>query len=251
MREEKILFKKTGIVISVVVTIWNEEEENINELYLRLTNILLEIKRTYEIIFVDNASNSKVFNILHELYNNDPKVRIVSLTKNFGQAAAFLAGFEYSNGEIIVTLDSDLQNFPEDLPHFIKKIDEGFDVVSGWRIKRLDPFFTRIIPSYLMNKIITLRTGKKLHDWGSSFCAINKRVLVGLNNYGANARFIKPLISNITNITEIQIKHNCRKRGRSKYIFFSLALLAFDFLINYSLRPKGRYDSLFTIKKVY
>jgi len=245
-------FKKEEKAISVVIPIWNEIEENIKELYSRLTYVLVGLGRAYEIIFVDNRSNNEIFNTLFALHKKDERVKIIRLAKNFGQRAAFLAGFEYARGEIIVTMDSDLQNSPEDLPKFIEKMDAGFQVAFGWRTKRRDPLFTRRIPSFLLNRIINIRTGVNLHDWGCSFNAIKKKTAEQLESYGTTARFIKPIALQITtSIVEIPVKHCDRKRGKSSYNISSLMLMALDSLMHYSTQPTGKYGSLFVVSEIY
>lgn len=239
------------IEISVVVPVWNEDYENINELYLRLTNVLRGLNKEYEIIFVDDGSVNGILRVLKGLCAKDERARVVVLTKNFGQAIAFLAGFEYAKGDIIITMDDDLQNAPEDIPRFLDKINEGFEMVFGCRKARHDPLITRKIPSYAMNKIISARVGLALHDWGCSFNAAKKEVIEFLKDYGKNSRFIKPIMAkSAKSIAEIKIKHCIRKRGASKYGFFRLTGISLDFLLHYSLKREKADEPLFEIKEI-
>jgi len=238
--------------LSIVAPMLNEEEKDIDEFYARLTNTLLKLRYPYEIIFVDDGSKDNVFAILKQLHGKDKRVKIIRFVKNFGQATALLAGFECAKGEIIVAIDSDLQCFPEDIPKLIEKIDQGYDMVSGWRIRRSDPIFTRKTPSFLMNKIMSVRTGVRLRDWGCSFCAMKKGIVSQLKGYGKNARFIKPILAGLSeSIVEVEVRHRPRQRGKSSYSIFQLISSAMDFLIHYSFnKPEEKNESLFAIKEV-
>lgn len=237
--------------LSIVIPLLNEEERDIDELYARLTSTSLKSRHSYEIIFVDDGSKDNVFAILKQLHSKDKRVKVIRFTKNFGQAAALLAGFEYAKGEIVVSIDSDLQCFPEDIPKLVEKIDQGYDMVSGWRMRRADPIFTRKAPSFLMNKIMNARTGVRLHDWGCSFCAMKKGIVSQLKGYGKNARFIKPILAGLSkSITEVKVRHRPRQRGKSSYSIFQLISSALDFLTHYSFnKPEEKNEPLFAIKE--
>ena len=241
---------RDGVVqISIVIPVWNEEKENIRELYLRLTKVLISLERTYEIIFVDDGSKDGTFEVLKSLHRGDKRVKLVRLKKNFGQLAAFLAGLDYAHGKIIVTMDADLQYAPEDIPKLIKKIDEGFDAVSGKRINKCSPLFTRRIPSYFINLFISKKVGLRL-DYGCSFNAARREAIERLKGYDRR-RFVKPLLAKLVNsFAELEVRHYPRKRGGSKYNFFRLVYLGLDTLMNLSLKPSRRDEPLFSIERI-
>ena len=228
--------------ISVVVPIMNEEE-SINELYPRLKDVLGKLGKTYEVIFVDDGSTDQSFKILKSLAGREEKVRVIRFRTNFGQTAALSAGFKYANGDIIVTIDADLQNDPEDIPKLLEKMNEGYDVVSGWRKKRQDPLFTRRVPSFFANKLISRITGVCLHDYGCTLKAYRKEVIKNIDLYGEMHRFIPALAKWVgASIGEVVVKHSPRKYGRSKYglsrtIAVILDLVTVRFLMSYSTKP--------------
>lgn len=249
--QDSLSVEKGEIEISIIIPLWNEEGENIRETYLGLSEVLTEFARTYEIIFVDDGSSNRIFVILRSLHQSDKNIKIVRLSRNYGQAAAILAGFQHAKGKTIVTMDIDLQYAPEDIPKLIDKIDQGFDMVSGWRMNRQDPILIRKIPSYIINKFIEKKTGVRFHDWGCSFNAVKSDLVAKLKDFGRTARFIKPLLVHLANSpTEVEIQHRLRKVGRSKYDLLRLMKLALDILINLSLKPKLVNKSLFVIKEV-
>ncbi len=228
--------------ISVVLPVFNEEE-NLQELYDKLSAVLVKLERTYELIFVDDGSTDNSAALLKEINHKDEKVKIVRLKRNFGQTASLSAGIEYSHGSIIVLMDSDLQHDPEDLPSFIRHIDKGYDVVSGWRKNRVDNFWLRRIPSFIANMAMAKMSGIKLHDFGTTFKAYRKEVIKNVKLYGDFHRFIPVLASKTgASIIEIPIKNIERNRGRSSYnllrtwtVFFDL--LRINFLSRYLSRP--------------
>lgn len=228
--------------ISVVVPIMNEEE-SIDELYPRLKDVLGKLGKTYEVIFVDDGSTDQSFNILKSLAGGEEKVRVIRFRTNFGQTAALSAGFKYANGDIIVTIDADLQNDPEDIPKLLEKMNEGYDVVSGWRKKRQDPLLTRRVPSFFANKLISRITGVCLHDYGCTLKAYRKEVIKNIDLYGEMHRFIPALAKWVgASIGEVVVKHSPRKYGRSKYglsrtIAVILDLITVRFLMSYSTKP--------------
>lgn len=237
------------IQISVVIPVHNEGD-NIEELYFRLAQVLEGLKTPYEIIFVDDGSIDKSFEILNDIYNKNGNIRIIRLTKNFGQAKAILAGFSFAQGEIIVTIDADLQCSPEDIPKLLAKIDEGFDAVSGFRRFRKDTMFRRLL-SYFRNKTMRLKTKVDLKDWGCSIDAMKKEVVNQIIPYGRNARFIKPLTVRFgKNITEVEIQHSKRKSGKSKYNILRLISNGWDLLINYSTVLSKNNGEIFKIKEI-
>jgi glycosyltransferase involved in cell wall biosynthesis len=228
--------------ISIVVPIYNEEE-NIPLLYERLTADLSRLGMLYEIIAVDDGSRDRSFALLREFAATDPRLRVVRFRRNFGQTAAFAAGFERARGEVVVTIDADLQNDPADIGKLLHKIDEGFDVVSGWRIQRQDRFLSRRLPSILANRLISKVTGLQLHDYGCSLKAYRREVVQDLQLYGELHRFIPAIASwQGVAVAELPVNHAPRRFGSSKYgisrtLRVVLDLLTVRFLLSYATRP--------------
>lgn len=233
---------KSQVDISIVIPVFNEEE-NVTELHSRLTEVLSKLGKTYEIIWVDDGSIDGTLDVLRQLVNKSNNVRIIAFRRNFGQTAALSAGFNFANGDVIIPMDGDLQNEPEDIPRLLNKIDEGFDVVSGWRKKRKDRMITRRIPSFLANWIISRITGVHLHDYGCTLKVYRKEVVKNIHLYGEMHRFIPALASWMgVSVTEIEVKHNPRRRGKTKYSLSRtprviLDLINVKFLLSYSTRP--------------
>jgi len=230
-----------NIKVSIIVPVFNEEE-NLRNLYKSLTDVMEKIAYSYEIIFIDDGSTDSSNEILCSL-TDDLKVKIISFRKNYGQTAAIAAGFDKSSGDYIVNLDAGLQNDPDDIPKLLKKIEEGFDVVSGWRKNRKDSKFTRLIPSKVANIIIRLISGVKLHDLGCSLKAYRKIITNDINLYGEMHRFI-PILAYFVGakITEIPVNHRPRKYGKSKYglkrtFKVVIDLITIKFLLGYSTKP--------------
>jgi glycosyltransferase involved in cell wall biosynthesis len=228
--------------LSVVIPIHNEEE-SIPLLYQRLTDVLASVERGYELIAVDDGSRDHSFAILRDLARNDRRLRVVRLRRNFGQTAAFAAGFARARGEVVVTIDADLQNDPADIPRLLARMEEGFDVVSGWRKNRQDAFLSRTLPSRLANGLISRVTGLYLHDYGCSLKAYRREVLQDIQLYGELHRFIPAIASwqGVT-VTELPVHHEPRRYGKSKYglsrtLRVVLDLLTVRFLLSYSTRP--------------
>jgi len=228
--------------ISVIVPIFNEKD-NIDKLYGQLRQVLHDTNKNYEIIFVDDGSTDGAFDLLRQLHQKDMNVKAIKFRKNFGQTAAMSAGFDYASGEAIVTMDGDLQNDPKDIPRLLEKIDEGFDIVSGWRVGRKDPFFSKRLPSYFANKLISWVTGVKLHDYGCTLKAYRREIIKKVNLYGEMHRFI-PAIASWMGISEAEIKvrHHPRKHGKSKYglsrtFNVILDLITVKFLLSFSTKP--------------
>lgn len=230
-----------SLQISVVAPLLNEED-NIRPLYDQITEALSG-KYEYEMVFVDDGSTDKSFEILAELQKADSHVRIIRFRKNFGQTAALSAGFTHSRGEIVIALDADLQNDPADIPRMVEKLNEGFDVVSGWRKKRHDKLITRRIPSKMANWVISRITGVRLHDYGCTLKAYRKEVLDETNLYGEMHRFIPAHASwSGARIGEMVVNHRPRVAGEAKYGLARtwkvvLDLITVKFLGSYSTKP--------------
>jgi glycosyltransferase involved in cell wall biosynthesis len=230
------------IELSVVIPI-RDEAESLEDLHRELSATLDAWARTYEIIFIDDGSVDRSFEILSRLQAADPQVRVIRFRRNFGQTAAFAAGFEYARGRFIVTSDGDLQNDPRDIPAMVEELERGADVVCGWRKDRKDAFLSRRLPSMTANALISMVTGVRLHDYGCSLKAFNADIVKGMRLYGEMHRFLPAMASEHTSrITERIVNHRPRKFGRSKYgigrtIRVVLDLLTVKFLVSYATRP--------------
>ena len=235
--------------LSIVVPVYNEEE-NIAYLYRQLTSVLAPLGRDYEIICVDDGSADHSFELLRQLAERDPRVKVIRFRRNFGQTAAFSAGFDYAQGEIIVTIDADLQNDPAGIPRLLDKMEEGYDLVSGWRANRQDPFLSRRLPSMIANWLITRTTGVEVRDRGCSLRAHRREVVKQIRLYGELHRFIPDIASWIgVTMTEVPVSHRPRRFGRSKYglsrtFRVILDLITVRFLLSYSTRPIHIFGSL-------
>jgi len=222
------------ILVSVVIPLFNEEE-NIKEVYYRTEKVLTALNKNYEIIFIDDGSKDKTCDIIKDIRAKNVCVKIIKLAKNHGQHYALLAGFELAKGDIIISMDGDLQNDPYDIPKFLEKIEENFDLVNGWRYERKDPLGRKLI-SKISNWLIRKKTGIALHDYGCAFIAIKKELINKLKGYGTNARFIKPLLVRLADSpVEIKINHNQRKFGISKYSLFKVIRVGLDFIFNFKV----------------
>ena len=232
---------RQGPEVSIVVPLLNEQD-NINPLHEQITEALAE-NYDYEIIYIDDGSSDNSLDLLTKIQKFDPRVRVICFRKNFGQTAALSAGFSHARGEIIVALDADLQNDPADIPKIISKLNEGFDVVSGWRRKRHDKALTRRLPSKIANWLISTITGVKLHDYGCTLKAYRKEVLVQTKLYGEMHRFIPALASwNGAKIAEVVVNHRPRTAGTAKYGLARtwkvlLDLITVNFLGSFSTKP--------------
>lgn len=233
---------RTKAEISIVVPLYNEED-NVELLYNSIKDVVKDLNRETEIIFIDDGSTDGTFPTLSRLKRFDGSLKIIRFTKNFGQTAALSAGFNYASGDVIITMDGDLQNDPKDIPLLLQKIEEGYDVVSGWRANRQDKTLSRKIPSMTANWLIGFITGVKLHDSGCSLKAYRSDVVKNLRLYGEMHRFIPALASSMgARIAEIKVNHNARKYGRSKYgisrtIRVILDLITVKFLLSFITRP--------------
>ena len=227
---------------SIVIPLYNEED-NIRPLYSRLVATMAELDGNYEIVFVDDGSRDQTFKILSEISDTDSRVTVVRLRKNFGQTAGLQAGFDFARGEIIISMDGDLQHDPAEIPAFIAKLSEGYDIVSGWRFQRQDRWITRRLPSRIANWLMAKLCGLELHDFGTTFKAYRREVIKELQLYGQLHRFIPALASwSGATIAEIPIKNLARGSGKSNYglsrtITVLLDLICIKFLLDYSTRP--------------
>ncbi len=230
------------MLLSVVVPLYNEEE-NVQLLYDELKEVLSSIEDDHEIIFIDDGSQDTSLEILQTIQKQDDSVIVVSFRRNFGQTAAMSAGFDYARGDVIVTMDGDLQNDPHDIPKLLEKIKDGYDVVTGWRFDRQDAFISRKLPSMIANKIISVTTGVSLHDYGCTLKAFRKDVVKGIRLYGEMHRFIPAIASGMgISFTEVKVNHRARRFGTSKYgisrtIRVVLDLMTVKFLLSYATRP--------------
>jgi len=229
-------------MLSIVIPIHNEEPA-ILPLYDRLTRVLQRLQRSYEIIFVDDASTDRSFDLLANLVETDARLKVIRLRRNFGQTAALAAGFDEAKGEIIVSLDGDLQHDPEDMPALLGKLDEGYDIASGWRRNRTDNALTRKLPSRIANWLMAKISGLELRDFGSTFKAYRAEVLKDVNLYGELHRFIPALASFYgARVAEVPIRNDPRTGGSSHYGLGRTFRVLFDlitikFLLSYLTRP--------------
>jgi glycosyltransferase involved in cell wall biosynthesis len=229
------------MTLSIVIPVYNEEE-NVRILHKKIHEALDHLKGAYEVIFVDDGSTDSTLSILEEIQEKDSQVVVLSLRRNFGQTAAFAAGFDFAQGDIIVTMDGDLQNDPADIEKLLERIKEN-DLVSGWRKNRKDPFFTRRVPSMIANWLISRVTGIKLHDYGCSLKAYRRDVIKNLKLYGEMHRFIPAVASWYgVRVAEVETVHHPRLRGKSKYgisrtVKVVLDLITVKFLQSFSTKP--------------
>jgi glycosyltransferase involved in cell wall biosynthesis len=229
-------------MLSIVIPIHNEEPA-ILPLYDRLTTVLENLNRPYEILFIDDASTDRSFDLLANLVETDSHLKVLRLRRNFGQTAALAAGFDEAQGDVIVSLDGDLQHAPEDIPLLLEKIDEGYDIASGWRKHRVDNAVTRRLPSRIANGMMRRASGVDLHDFGTTFKAYRAEVLKDVNLYGELHRFIPALASFYgARVIEVPITNIERPNGSSHYglgrtfrVFFDI--LTIKFLLRYLTRP--------------
>ena len=228
--------------ISVVVPLYNEED-NVQLLYEEIKGVLDTMAEQAEIVFVDDGSRDNTLAKLEAIQAGDDHVRVVSLRRNFGQTAAMTAGFDHARGGVIITMDGDLQNDPHDIPQLVGKLNEGYDVVTGWRYDRQDPFLSRKLPSQLANRLISRVTGVGLHDYGCTLKAFRREVIDNINLYGEMHRFIPAIASGMgISFTEVKVNHRARRFGTSKYgisrtIRVVLDLITVKFMLSYATRP--------------
>lgn len=229
-------------MISIVIPIHNEEPA-ILPLYDRLTAVMDSVRKPYEILFIDDASTDRSFELLANLVETDNRLKVIRLRRNFGQTAALAAGFDDAQGEVIVSLDGDLQHAPEDIPSLLAKIDEGYDIASGWRKNRIDNAVTRKIPSRIANWLMAKASGVELHDFGTTFKAYRSEILKDINLYGELHRFIPALASQYgARVAEVPIRNTPRVSGESHYGLGRTFRVLYDimtikFLLSYFTRP--------------
>ncbi len=235
--------------LSIVIPIYNEVD-NLRPLCQRVHAVLAPLDWSYELVLIDDGSQDGSSELLAELHAEDDTLKVLRFRRNFGQTAALAAGFEYAHGDVIVSLDGDLQNDPVDIPRLLAKLDEGYDLVNGWRMKRQDPFLSRRLPSQIANKIISLTTRVKLHDYGCTLKAFRRDVAKGLKLYGEMHRFIPALAGDMgARIAELPVTHHARKHGTSKYglartLWVVLDLLTVKFMSSYATRPSHLFGFL-------
>jgi len=237
---------------SVVVPFHNEEE-NVTELYDRLKAVMEQVSDSFELVLVDDGSSDRTYKLLEEIAAVDSRVLVVKLRRNFGQTSALAAGFDHAQGEFILAMDGDLQHDPNEIPHFLEKLEEGYDVVSGWRKDRIDNFVMRRIPSHCANWLMAKLSGVDIHDFGTTFKAYRREVIQAVPLYGEMHRFIPALASWYgASICEIPIRNVNREHGKSHYgigrtfrVFFDL--LTIRFLLKYMTRPLHFFGSIGTL----
>ena len=226
----------------MVIPVYNEEE-SVEPLIRETKSVLETLAKKYELILVDDGSTDGTYPLLLQLHESEPRIKVVRFKRNFGQTAAIAAGLAYAQGEVIVAMDGDGQNDPGDIPALLGKLDEGFDLVSGWRFPRQDPFLSRRLPSQMANALISWMTQVKLHDYGCTLKAVRREVARDLKLYGEMHRFIPAMAyERGARIAEIKVHHRPRRWGKSKYgiartFRVVLDLLTVKFLLSYATRP--------------
>jgi len=242
--------KANDIYLSIVIPIYNEKE-NVLMLCRELEKTLnsmsekyeVLLSEKYEVLLIDDGSTDGTFEELKKIHQKNKLFKIISFRRNFGQTSAISAGFDFAEGEVIITLDADLQNDTRDIPLLLGKIHEGYDIVSGWRINRKDKAVTRKFPSMVANKIISKLTGVYLHDYGCTLKAYRKLVIKNIDLYGEMHRYIPAIASWMgVRVAEVPVRHHSRKYGKSKYgvsrtIKVILDIITLKFLLSYSQRP--------------
>jgi glycosyltransferase involved in cell wall biosynthesis len=235
--------------LSLVVPFYNEEE-NVEEMHARLREVLDKMGRTFELIYIDDGSSDKTYANLQKIYKKDEHVVLVKLRRNFGQTPALQAGFDQARGEVIISMDGDLQHDPAEIPQFLAKLEEGFDIVSGWRKDRKDNAILRKFPSWVANRMMKKLVKVQIHDFGTTYKAYRREVVQTIHLYGELHRFIPALISREGfKITELAISNIVRLRGKSKYglsrvrrVFFDL--MTVKFIVSFIDRPLQMFGLL-------
>lgn len=228
---------KEILKVSVVIPICNEEE-NLDELFSRLEQVFNQMNRPYEVVFIDDGSTDTSYQMLKSYHEQDPNLRVLHFSRNFGQQAAVTAGFEYARGDVLLVMDGDLQIEPEDIPKLLAKIDEGYDAAVGYRLQRHEPFLTRRLPSLLANKLFSKMLGVPFKDFGCGMQAFRRSILEGLDKYGTmyNHAAIFAVWRGST-IAEVPIGFKERKSGTTKYGLSNLVALFLDIFITFSTQP--------------
>jgi len=233
---------QSGFSLSVILPVFNEVA-TIEAVYSELALAIGQIPGNKQIIFVDDGSSDGTSELLTKIAERDNQVVVITFRRNFGQTAAMAAGFDYSKGDVVVTMDADLQNDPNDIPSLIEKMEEGYDLVAGWRFDRKDGFVLRRLPSMLANRLISWTTDVKLHDYGCTLKAFRKEVIKSIDLYGEMHRFIPAIASWMgIRLTELKVNHRPRIAGSSKYgisrtVRVVLDLITVKYLLSYSSRP--------------
>jgi glycosyltransferase involved in cell wall biosynthesis len=239
-----------GVPKYSIVVPFHNEEESVTTLYDRVKLVMEQVGETFEMVFVDDGSRDRTYRLLEEIAAVDSRVLVIKLRRNFGQTSALAAGFDHAQGEMLISMDGDLQHDPEEIPNFLTRLEEGYDVVSGWRCHRLDNFWLRRVPSLCANWIVAQISGVDIHDFGTTFKAYRREVIHNIPLYGEMHRFIPALASWYgASICEIPISNPQRERGRSHYglsrtarVFFDL--LTIRFLLRYMTRPLHFFGSI-------
>jgi len=239
------------IELSVIVPVFNEQD-NVRPLYERLRDVLQRLDQSYEIIFIDDGSRDDTFRELKELHAQDDQLRIIKLRRNFGQTPAMAAGFDAARGNVIITMDGDLQNDPADIPRLLEKIEQGYDVISGWRAHRQDALVTRILPSRAANWLIGRFTGVRIHDYGCTLKAYRRTIIKDIHLYAEMHRFV-PAMTTIAGarVGELKVNHHPRIHGQSKYGISRIGKVILDLmtvklLIRFSPNP-GHWFGIFSL----
>src|SRR5215475_569327 len=234
---------ETNIKYSIVVPFFNEQE-NIPPLYMKVTEVMDSLGEPYELVFVDDGSRDSTFRVLSEIYEHDRRVNLVRLRRNFGQTPALKAGFDFARGSIIISMDGDLQHDPEEIPRFLEKIEEGYDLVSGWRYARRDHWLMRQIPSRVANWLMAKLSGVDLHDFGTTFKAYRREIIQEIQLYGELHRFIPALASTTgARIVEVPISdcgssiRRSWKHPLQRTISMLSDLMIVKFMLDYSTKP--------------
>jgi glycosyltransferase involved in cell wall biosynthesis len=228
--------------ISVILPVF-DERDNLVPLQDRLTAALVSLACEYEIIYVDDGSTDGSWDVLRRLSEGDPRIGLVRLRRNFGQTAALAAGFAHARHDVLVTLDADLQNDPAEIPRLVERLSEGYDVVSGWRRRRRDPWLTRTLPSQVANLLTRALTGVPLHDFGCTLKAYRREIVQDVSLYGEMHRFLPVLAAWVGGrVTELEVVHDARRHGASKYGLLRtykviVDLITLKFIGDYSARP--------------
>jgi glycosyltransferase involved in cell wall biosynthesis len=235
--------------LSVVIPLFNEEE-SVGELYRRLTEELAKIGKSYEIILVDDGSRDKTASLVAEIIKTDSRIRLIKLSRNYGQSAALGAGFDLASGEIILSMDGDLQHDPAEIPTFLEKIDEGYDIVNGWRKVRIDSFLIRRLPSKMANYLLRKVSGVEINDFGGTYKAYRREFIKNIDLFGDYHRYIPALAKDMgASIIEIPIKNINRVHGKSNYGIkrfwpVMLDIIMLKFVVSYMAKPLRIFGSL-------
>src|ERR1043166_7572556 len=233
---------ETEVRYSIVVPFFNEQE-NVPPLYMKLTEVMDSIGEPYELVFVDDGSRDNSFRVLSEIFEHDRRVNLIRLRRNFGQTAALKAGFDFARGAIIISMDGDLQHDPEEIPRFLEKMEEGYDLVSGWRYARCNRWLMRQIPSRAANWMMAKLSGVDLHDFGTTFKAYRREIIQEIQLYGELHRFI-PALASTTGAKIVEVPITDMRRGVpgvgrtfSEIVHVMFDLIIVKFLLDYSTRP--------------